>query len=108
MRAEENEIRHHPSRQLELRVPAERRYEFVIRNSYELIFDTMREKCPRDRYVFEASGYTIEQMARSPEGTRGGESGAWLFAIKPSVDFLSERFGFGGLFGLRQPLRKFG
>jgi alpha-amylase/alpha-mannosidase (GH57 family) len=41
----------------------ERRYEFVIRNSYELIFDTMREKCPKDRYVFEASGYTIEQMA---------------------------------------------
>jgi hypothetical protein len=41
----------------------ERRYEFVIRNSYELIFDTYREKLPRDKYVFEASGYTIEQMA---------------------------------------------
>jgi hypothetical protein len=41
----------------------ERRYEFVIRNSYELIFDTFREKLPNDKYVFEASGYTIEQMA---------------------------------------------
>lgn len=41
----------------------ERRYEFVIRNSYELIFDTYREKLPNDQYVFEASGYTIEQMA---------------------------------------------
>jgi hypothetical protein len=41
----------------------ERRYEFVIRNSYGLIFDTFREKLPNDKYVFEASGYTIEQMA---------------------------------------------
>lgn len=41
----------------------ERRYEFVIRNSYELIFDTYRERLPFDKYVFEASGYTIEQMA---------------------------------------------
>ena len=41
----------------------ERRYEFVIRNSYELIFDTMRTRCPNDKYVFEASGYTIDQMA---------------------------------------------
>lgn len=41
----------------------ERRYEFVIRNSYELIFDTFREKLPQAKYVFEASGYTIEQMA---------------------------------------------
>lgn len=41
----------------------ERRYEFVIRNSYELIFDTYREDLPGDAYVFEASGYTIEQMA---------------------------------------------
>src|ERR1017187_4878677 len=41
----------------------ERRYEFVIRNSYELIFDTFREKLPNDKYVFEASGYTVEQMA---------------------------------------------
>ena len=41
----------------------ERRYEFVIRTSYELIFDTYREKLPNDKFVFEASGYTIEQMA---------------------------------------------
>jgi len=41
----------------------ERRYEFVIRNSYELIFDTYRTQLPNDKYVFEASGYTIEQMA---------------------------------------------
>lgn len=41
----------------------ERRYEFVIRNSYELIIDTYRESLPGDKYVFEASGYTIEQMA---------------------------------------------
>jgi alpha-amylase/alpha-mannosidase (GH57 family) len=41
----------------------ERRYEFVIRNSYELILDTYRKHLPNDRYVFEASGYTIEQMA---------------------------------------------
>jgi len=39
------------------------KYEFVIRNSYELIFDTMAENFPNTKYVFEASGYTIEQMA---------------------------------------------
>ncbi|HDS06550.1 MAG TPA: hypothetical protein ENO05_02890 [Bacteroides sp.] len=39
------------------------KYEFVIRSSYELIFDTMRENFPDVRYVFEASGYTIEHMA---------------------------------------------
>ena len=38
-------------------------YERTIRASYEKIFDTFREKCPDARYVFEASGYTIEQMA---------------------------------------------
>lgn len=43
-------------------------YEFVIRNSYELLFDTMREEFPGTKYVFEASGYTIEQMAlRTPD-----------------------------------------
>ena len=43
-------------------------YEFVIRNSYELLFDTMREKFPGTKYVFEASGYTIEEMAkRTPD-----------------------------------------
>ncbi len=40
------------------------KYEQVIRASYETIFDTFREKCPEARYVFEASGYTIEQMAK--------------------------------------------
>jgi hypothetical protein len=40
------------------------KYEFVIRNSYELLFDTMAENFPNTKYVFEASGYTIEQMAK--------------------------------------------
>ena len=40
------------------------RYEFVIRESYELILDTMREQFPDCRFVFEASGYTVEQIAR--------------------------------------------
>lgn len=39
------------------------RYPFVIRNSYELILDTMAEHFPRVKFVFEASGYTIEQIA---------------------------------------------
>jgi len=39
------------------------KYEFVIRKSYELIFDTMKEKFPGTKYVFEASGYTLEQIA---------------------------------------------
>jgi hypothetical protein len=44
------------------------RYEFVIRESYELIFDTMREAFPDTQYVFEASGYTLEQIAeRCPD-----------------------------------------
>ncbi|MFA9392427.1 MAG: hypothetical protein ACERKD_21630 [Prolixibacteraceae bacterium] len=41
----------------------EHRYEFVIRKSYELIFDTMRNNFPGTKYVFEASGFTIEQIA---------------------------------------------
>jgi hypothetical protein len=39
------------------------KYEFVIRSAYELIFDTMRERFPNAKYVFEASGYTVEQIA---------------------------------------------
>ncbi len=39
------------------------RYEFVIRNAYEMTIDTMREVFPDTKYVFEASGYTIEQIA---------------------------------------------
>jgi len=41
----------------------ERKYEQVIRASYETIIDTFREKCPSARYVFEASGFTVDQMA---------------------------------------------
>jgi hypothetical protein len=41
----------------------EDKYEQVIRASYETIFDVFREKVPEAKYVFEASGYTIEQMA---------------------------------------------
>jgi len=39
-------------------------YEFVIREAYEMTFDTMREIFPGTRYVFEASGYTIEMMQK--------------------------------------------
>jgi len=39
------------------------KYEFVIRESYELIIDTMRENFPGTKYVFEASGFTLEWMA---------------------------------------------
>ncbi|VGO15067.1 Alpha-amylase 1 [Pontiella desulfatans] len=37
-------------------------YERVIRSSYEVIIDGF-DKYPDEKYVFEASGYTIEQMA---------------------------------------------
>ncbi len=40
------------------------RYEFVIRQSYEMTFDVMREQFPNTKYVFEASGYTLEQIAQ--------------------------------------------
>ncbi len=39
------------------------RYEFVIRAAYEMTIDTMREVFPGTKYVFEASGYTVEQIA---------------------------------------------
>lgn len=39
------------------------RYEFVIRSAYEMTIDTMRECFPDTPYVFEASGYTVEQIA---------------------------------------------
>ena len=39
------------------------RYEFVIRKAYEMTIDTMREHFSDTPYVFEASGYTIEEMA---------------------------------------------
>ena len=44
------------------------RYEFVIRNSYELILDTMRQQFPQVKFVFEASGYTLDEIAgRCPD-----------------------------------------
>ena len=44
------------------------RYEFVIRKSYELIFDTMEERFPDVKFVFEASGYTLDEIAnRCPD-----------------------------------------
>ena len=39
------------------------KYEFVIRKAYEMTIDVMRDYFPGTPYVFEASGYTIEQMA---------------------------------------------
>ncbi len=41
----------------------EDRYEFVIRSAYEMTFDVMMQQFPKVPFVFEASGYTIEQMA---------------------------------------------
>ncbi|MBI5723009.1 MAG: hypothetical protein HZA50_03545 [Planctomycetes bacterium] len=38
-------------------------YERVIRASYEVILDTFMKKHPNSRFIFEASGYTIDQMA---------------------------------------------
>jgi len=44
------------------------RYEFVIRTAYEMTIDTMGEVFPDTPYVFEASGYTIEEIAkRTPD-----------------------------------------
>jgi alpha-amylase/alpha-mannosidase (GH57 family) len=40
------------------------RYEFVIRTAYEMTIDTLREVFPNTKYVFEASGYTIEEIAK--------------------------------------------
>ncbi len=41
----------------------EDRYEFVIRKAYEMTIDTMAEHFPESPYVFEASGFTLEQIA---------------------------------------------
>jgi len=41
----------------------ENRYEFVIRRAYEMVLDTMRACFPDMKFVFEASGYTVEQIA---------------------------------------------
>ena len=40
------------------------RYEFVIRHSYEMTLDTLAERFPDVKFVFEASGYTIEEIAK--------------------------------------------
>ena len=46
----------------------EDRYEFVIRSAYEMILDTMQAEFPKSKFVFEASGYTLEQIAqRTPD-----------------------------------------
>ena len=42
----------------------EERYEFVIRRAYEMTLDTMQAYFPDTKYVFEASGYTLEHMAQ--------------------------------------------
>ncbi|MFW6189393.1 MAG: hypothetical protein ACOC7T_03085 [Planctomycetota bacterium] len=39
-------------------------FERVIRASYETIIDVFRERCPKAKYVFEASGYTVEHIAK--------------------------------------------
>ncbi len=41
----------------------EDKYEFVIRKSYEMTIKTMAKYFPEAKYVFEASGFTIEQIA---------------------------------------------
>ncbi len=47
------------------------KYEFVIRKAYEMTIDVMRDYFPGTPYVFEASGYTIEQMAEKNTGCFG-------------------------------------
>jgi hypothetical protein len=39
-------------------------FERTIRASYETIMDVFRERCPEAKYVFEASGFTVEHIAR--------------------------------------------
>jgi len=39
-------------------------YERVIRASYDVILDTFLKKFPQAKFVFEASGYTIEHIAK--------------------------------------------
>ena len=42
----------------------EDRYEFVIRRAYDITLDTMQICFPQVKFVFEASGYTLEQIAQ--------------------------------------------
>ncbi len=39
-------------------------FERTIRASYATIVDVFRERCPQAKYVFEASGYTLEHIAK--------------------------------------------
>jgi hypothetical protein len=39
-------------------------FERTIRASYEVIIDVFRERCSHAKYVFEASGYTVEHIAK--------------------------------------------
>lgn len=39
-------------------------YDFVIRHSYERVLNLFNNKYPKARWVFEASGYTMEQIAK--------------------------------------------
>jgi hypothetical protein len=39
---------------------------------------------------------------------RGGGFAAWLVAVKATMDFLPQLFGFGGIIGIRHALRQFG
>ena len=39
-------------------------FERTIRASYATIVDVFRERCPHAKYVFEASGYTLEHIAK--------------------------------------------
>lgn len=39
-------------------------YEFVIRHSYERVLNLFNNKYPQAGWVFEASGYTLEQIAK--------------------------------------------
>jgi len=41
------------------------KYEFVIRESYELILDTLREKFPDMKFVLEGSGFTVDTIAET-------------------------------------------
>jgi hypothetical protein len=46
------------------------RYECVIRSAYAMTLDVMMQELPGVPFVFEASGYTIEQMAAKTPGRR--------------------------------------
>ncbi len=49
-------------------------FERTIRASYEVIIDVFRERCPDAKYVFEASGYTVEHIAKVMPDAREGST----------------------------------